>query len=76
MDNLVYLILLLALGNIFHRLPVFPENTPLVLLLVLGISGPVFQVGVFEAAMPSMVMAGVLAAAGNLRADVANAAIG
>jgi predicted permease len=48
----------------------------LVLLLVLGISGPVFQVGVFEAAMPSMVMSGVLAAAGNLRADVANAAIG
>ncbi len=48
----------------------------LVFLLVLGISGPVFQVAVFEAAMPSMVMAGILAAAGNLRADVANAAIG
>ncbi len=46
------------------------------LLMILGISGPVFQVAVFEAAMPSMVMAGILAAAGNLRADVANAAIG
>lgn len=31
---------------------------------------------IFEAAMPSMVMAGILAAAGNLRADIANAAIG
>jgi hypothetical protein len=48
----------------------------LVLLLTLGISGPVFQVALFEAAMPSMVMAGILASAGNLRADVANAAIG
>lgn len=48
----------------------------LAFLLVLGISGPVFQVAVFEAAMPSMVMAGILAAAGNLRADVVNAAIG
>ncbi|MCP4721936.1 MAG: AEC family transporter [Desulfobacteraceae bacterium] len=46
------------------------------LLMGLGISGPVFQVAIFEAAMPSMVMAGILAAAGNLRADVANAAIG
>jgi len=33
-------------------------------------------VAIFEAAMPSMVMAGILAAAGNLRADIANAAIG
>lgn len=46
------------------------------ILLALGISGPVLRVAVFEAAMPSMVMAGILAAAGNLRADVANAAIG
>ncbi|MBA3009664.1 MAG: AEC family transporter [Proteobacteria bacterium] len=46
------------------------------LLLLFGISGPVYQVTVFEAAMPSMVMAGILASAGNLRADVANAAIG
>ncbi|MBU0970036.1 MAG: AEC family transporter [Proteobacteria bacterium] len=46
------------------------------LLLLFGISGPVYQVAVFEAAMPSMVMAGILASAGNLRADVANAAIG
>ena len=46
------------------------------ILVALGISGPVLQVAVFEAAMPSMVMAGILAAAGNLRADVANAAIG
>ncbi len=46
------------------------------LLMILKMSGPVLQVTVFEAAMPSMVMAGILAAAGNLRADVANAAIG
>jgi len=46
------------------------------ILMILGMSGPVLQVTVFEAAMPSMVMAGILAAAGNLRADVANAAIG
>lgn len=46
------------------------------LLKALGVSGPVFQVAVFEAAMPSMVMAGILAAGGNLRADVVNAAIG
>lgn len=46
------------------------------ILVALGISGPVLKVAVFEAAMPSMVMAGILAAAGNLRADVANAAIG
>jgi malate permease and related proteins len=45
-------------------------------LLSLGISGVLLQVAVLEAAMPSMVMAGILAAAGNLRADVANAAIG
>ena len=45
-------------------------------LLGLGISGPVFQVSVFEAAMPPMVLAGVLASTGGLRGDVANAAIG
>jgi hypothetical protein len=46
------------------------------ILVALGISGSVLQVTVFEAAMPSMVMAGILAAAGNLRSDIANAAIG
>lgn len=45
-------------------------------LLVLGVSGPVFQVAVFESAMPSMVMAGVLASSANLRPEVANAAVG
>lgn len=46
------------------------------ILVALGISGSLLKVAVLEAAMPSMVMAGILAAAGNLRADVANAAIG
>jgi len=53
--------------------------SPLIVFLVLlftGIHGQVFQISVFEAAMPSMVMAGVLASAGNLKAEVANAAIG
>lgn len=45
-------------------------------LISLGIHGPVFHISVFEAAMPSMVMSGVLASTGNLKADVANAAIG
>ncbi len=46
------------------------------LLSALNIRGPVFFVSVFEAGMPSMVMAGVIVAAGKLRSDVANAAIG
>jgi malate permease and related proteins len=46
------------------------------LLMVMGISGPVLHVAVFQAAMPTMVMSGILATAGNLKADVANAAIG
>lgn len=46
------------------------------LLITMGITGPVFHISVFEAGMPSMVMAGVLAATGNLNAGVANAAIG
>jgi len=46
------------------------------ILIAMGINGPVFHISVFEAGMPSMVMAGVLATAGNLKADVANAAIG
>lgn len=53
--------------------------SPMIAFLILwavNIRGPVFYVGVFEAAMPPMVMAGVMAAAGNMRADVANAAIG
>lgn len=45
-------------------------------LIFLGIKGPVFNISVFEAGMPSMVMAGILAATGNLKSDVANAAIG
>ncbi|MBU1342753.1 MAG: AEC family transporter [Proteobacteria bacterium] len=48
----------------------------ILILMAMGIQGPVFNISVFEAAMPSMVMSGILAAAGNLRADVANAAIG
>lgn len=46
------------------------------LLYIFKIGGPVFVVGIFQAAMPSMVMAGVIASAGNLRSDVSNAAIG
>jgi hypothetical protein len=46
------------------------------ILMSMGISGPVVHISVFMAAMPSMVMSGVLAATGNLKADVANAAIG
>jgi hypothetical protein len=46
------------------------------LLMIMGIRGPVLHVAVFQAAMPTMVMSGILAAAGNLKADVANAAIG
>lgn len=46
------------------------------LMKVLRMTGPAFQITAFEAGMPSMVMAGVLAAAGNLRTDVVNAAIG
>jgi predicted permease len=47
-----------------------------VVLKAVGIHGPVFDVSIFEAGMPSMVMAGIIASAGNLRSDVANAAIG
>ncbi len=48
----------------------------LFILFIMNIRGPVFQISVFEAAMPSMVMSGILAQSGRLNADVANAAIG
>ncbi len=47
-----------------------------VLLWMMNIKGAVFMVCLFEAGMPPMVMAGVIAAAGNLRSDIATAAIG
>ncbi len=53
--------------------------SPIIAILVLismGVQGSVFHIAVFQAGMPSMVMAGVLAATGNLRSDVANAVIG
>jgi len=46
------------------------------ILMFMGIQGTVFHISVFQAGMPSMVMAGVLAATGNLRSDVTNAVIG
>jgi predicted permease len=45
-------------------------------LAAMKIRGPVLHISVFEAAMPSMVMSGVLAQSGHLNAEVANAAIG
>ncbi len=53
--------------------------SPLIAFLSLGfmgIQGPALHVSVFQAGMPTMVMVGVLAATGNLKPDVANAAIG
>lgn len=46
------------------------------ILLLMNVRGPVFEISVFEAAMPSMVMSGILAQSGELDSDVANAAIG
>ncbi len=46
------------------------------ILISMGTSGPVLHISVFQAAMPTMVMSGVLCATGNLKSDVANAAIG
>ncbi|THB81377.1 MAG: AEC family transporter [Desulfobacteraceae bacterium] len=46
------------------------------ILAVTGIRGDIFQVCIFEAAMPPMVMAGILAVTGNLRGEIATAAIG
>jgi len=43
---------------------------------MMKVRGPVLHISVFEAAMPSMVMSGVLAQSGRLNAEVANAAIG
>ncbi len=57
------------------KMILFPAAAMLV-LIVLSVKGPVYQISVFQAAMPPMVMSGVLASAGNLRADVSNAAIG
>nr|NJM01385.1 AEC family transporter [Desulfobacula sp.] len=61
--------------TIFLKMILFPMIAFAVLFL-LNIRGPVFQISVFEAAMPSMVMAGVLAQSGRLNAEMANAAIG
>lgn len=61
--------------TIFMKMMLFPVIV-LLMLALMGIRGPVFQISVFEAAMPSMVMAGVLAQSGRLNAEVANAAIG
>lgn len=46
------------------------------LLDFIGISGSARHVAVFQAGMPTMVMVGVLATTGHLKADVANAVIG
>jgi len=61
--------------TIFMKMVLFP-GIVLLMLALMNIRGPVFQISVFEAAMPSMVMAGVLALSGRLNAEVANAAIG
>ncbi len=55
---------------------IFSPGIILGVLLLTGISGPVFHVAVFQAAMPTMVMAGVLASAAGLKPEVANAAVG
>jgi predicted permease len=46
------------------------------LLLTVGVKGHVLNISVFEAAMPTMILSGVIAAAGGLKADVVHAAIG
>ncbi len=61
--------------TLFLKMVVAPLLT-LPVLLFLGIRGPVLDICVFSSAMPSMVMAGILAQTGNLNADVANAAVG
>ncbi len=62
-------------ASIFLKMVVSPVAAFLILYLM-NVRGPVFQISVFEAAMPSMVMSGILAQSGKLNADVANAAIG
>ena len=69
-ENIVPIGLILGL-----KMVVWPVIAFLVLRL-LGVKGPVFVVSIFQAAMPTMVMAGVIAQAGHLKTDVANAAIG
>ena len=60
---------------LFLKMMVFPL-TVLFCLAMMKIRGPVLHISVFESAMPSMVMSGVLAQSGHLNAEVANAAIG
>jgi hypothetical protein len=60
---------------LFLKMMVFPL-TVLFCLVMMEVRGPVLHISVFEAAMPSMVMSGVLAQSGRLNAEVANAAIG
>jgi predicted permease len=60
---------------LFLKMMVFPLAV-LFCLTMMKVRGPVLHISVFEAAMPSMVMSGVLAQSGRLNAEVANAAIG
>ncbi len=53
--------------------------SPVIIVLLLSLTdirGMIFNITVFEAGMPPMVMAGILAAAGKLKHEVATAAIG
>lgn len=60
---------------LFLKMMVFPLAV-FFCLAILKVRGPVLHISVFESAMPSMVMSGVLAQSGRLNAEVANAAIG
>ncbi len=66
--NPIFIILLLKM--------VVSPIAAFLILISTGTGGPVLQISVFQAAMPTMVMSGVLCAAGKLKSDVANAAIG
>lgn len=60
---------------IFYKM-IFSPGIVMAILFFAGMSGSIIHVAIFQAAMPTMVMAGVLASAAGLKPQVANAAVG